>query len=55
MINTYEVICMKRSGILCPECFKKKLLIENDESKEAYCDGCGTNFIIVGENTVKYA
>lgn len=43
---------MKRSEILCPECFKKKLLLETE--KDAYCDGCGTQFHVIGKNTVKY-
>ena len=43
---------MERTHILCPECFKKKLL---EETKvDLYCDGCGTKFTLVGENTVKY-
>lgn len=43
---------MKRTHILCPECFNKKLLQETE--KDLYCDGCGTEFILVGENTVEY-
>lgn len=34
-----------RTGILCPECFKKKILTE--DKKEGYCDECGTEFIIL--------
>ncbi|MFW5962436.1 MAG: hypothetical protein ACOCQR_02365 [bacterium] len=48
---------MHRTEILCPECFKKKLLTEDPEGKkgsEAYCDNCGTEFIVQGKNTVKY-
>ena len=43
---------MKRTEILCPECFKKKLLTCND--KDAFCDDCGTEFIITGKNQVRY-
>jgi hypothetical protein len=42
---------MVRTTILCPECMKKKLLEHHDE---IYCDECGTQFIKVGKNTVKY-
>ena len=41
-----------RTEILCPECFKKKLLTEN--SIDAYCDNCGTQFKITKPNTVVY-
>jgi hypothetical protein len=43
---------MKRTEILCPECMKKKLLTDN--GKDAHCDGCGTEFEIVGITSVKY-
>lgn len=43
---------MIRTEILCPECMKKKLLTE--DNKKAYCDECGTKFIIIAPNTVKY-
>lgn len=43
---------IKRTGILCPNCFKKKLLTEDD--KECYCDECGTEFIMVNKSTVRY-
>jgi DNA-directed RNA polymerase subunit RPC12/RpoP len=45
---------MLRTEILCPECFKKKLLRENENKPDAYCDECGTKFIIIGPRTVKY-
>jgi uncharacterized protein (DUF983 family) len=41
-----------RTDILCPECMKKKLLQFGNE--DPYCDNCGTEFIKVNENTVKY-
>lgn len=44
---------MKRSEILCPNCFKKKLL-EEGNGKDMYCDNCGEEFIKVGPNTVKF-
>ena len=44
---------MKRTEILCPECMKKKLLTSDD--KNAHCDECGTKFVIIAKNTVKYA
>lgn len=43
---------MKRTNILCPNCFKGKLLQENEKS--CYCDRCGQGFIKTGENTVKF-
>lgn len=43
---------MKRTEILCPECFGKKLLTADD--KNAHCDGCGTEFTITGPNRVQY-
>lgn len=45
---------MKRTEILCVECFKKKLLTEDDV--HAYCDGCGTEFIITDKknNAFRY-
>ena len=47
---------MKRTEILCPNCFKKKLLTSNwvCKDKDAHCDECGTEFIITGPNTVKF-
>jgi hypothetical protein len=41
------------SEILCPECFKKKLIDKGNEA-DMYCDGCKTEFIKVGKNTVRY-
>ena len=43
---------MKRTEILCPECFKKKLLTSN--GKDAHCDECGKEFIITPPYTVNY-
>lgn len=43
---------MKRTEILCPGCFNKKILTEND--KDAYCDECGEEFIIIAKNTVRF-
>ena len=43
---------MKRTEILCPNCFKGKLLTENE--KDAYCDKCGQEFIITGKNSVEF-
>ena len=45
---------MTRTEILCPECMKKKLLVESKDSKDAYCDNCGTEFVITAPMTVKY-
>jgi len=43
---------MIRTKILCPECMKGKLLAESET--ECYCDRCGTEFVRVAENTVRY-
>ena len=45
----------KRIEILCPNCMKKKLMhsVINKE-EETWCDECGTEFILVDKNTVKY-
>ena len=44
-----------RTEILCPECMKKKLLLEGDEgSNKLFCDECGTDFILTAPNTVRY-
>jgi len=45
---------MKRTEILCVECFKKKLLTEDEV--HAYCDECGTEFIItdIKKNEFRY-
>ena len=45
---------MERTEILCPECFKKKLLKDSKDSKDLHCDGCGTEFIQTGTNAVVY-
>ena len=38
---------MKRTDILCPEYFKKKLIHEKDI--DLYCDECGTEFYCTNE------
>jgi len=43
---------MKRTEILCPNCFKKKLL--TSDGKNAHCDECGTEFIITAPNQVRF-
>ena len=43
---------MIRTTILCPNCFKKKLIEETKDN--LYCDECGTEFLLVSENTVRY-
>lgn len=40
---------MKRTEILCPNCFKKKLLHEID--LDLYCDECGAEFVYVDIKT----
>ena len=49
-----EVINLKRMKILCPRCFKKKLLQDDVNPGECYCDECGQAFIIISESTVKF-
>lgn len=46
---TKYVMKMKRTEILCPECFKKKLIHEKE--KDLYCDNCGTEFVYTDEKT----
>lgn len=43
---------MKRTEILCPDCFSKKLILETKDN--AYCDECGQEYQIIKENTVKF-
>lgn len=45
---------MKRTDILCPNCFKGKLI--HEKAKEAYCDQCGQQFVFTDENNrvIKY-
>lgn len=50
--NSKGGFIMKRTHILCPNCFNKKLLEEN--KKKAYCDGCGQEFTRTGENSVQF-
>ncbi len=43
---------MVRTEILCPNCFKKRLL--TSDGKDAHCDDCGTEFEIIDNRTVKF-
>jgi len=43
---------MIRTKILCPECFKKKLLTSN--GADAHCDECGAQFKVLSPTSVKY-
>lgn len=45
---------MERTDILCPECFKKKLLKDTEKPTNLHCDECGTEFILTGTNQIKY-
>ena len=38
---------MKRTIILCPECFKKNLI--HEKGIDLYCDECGTEFYYTSE------
>jgi len=51
-MNETEELIMKRTEILCPECMKKKVLQET--KTKCYCDNCGTRFILIAPNTLKY-
>ena len=42
-----------RTEILCPNCFKKKLM-EDTNDNTLWCDECGTHFVRSGGNSVKY-
>jgi uncharacterized protein (DUF983 family) len=42
-----------RSEILCPNCFKGKLLKDKNDN-QVWCDRCGQEYEEVGENTVKF-
>ena len=53
-IRYKRVQIMKRTEILCPECMKKKLLKESEESTDLRCDECGTEFTLTAPNTVVY-
>jgi hypothetical protein len=48
---------MHRTEVLCPECFKGKLLKEDSTKTtgSGYCDRCGTKFVFTGERTVRFA
>ena len=48
---------MKRTEVLCPECFKKKLLKEDStkDTGSGYCDNCGTRFVFTSARSVRYA
>jgi uncharacterized protein (DUF983 family) len=53
-INQGGIIQMTvRTEILCPNCFKKKLL-HAETTKETWCDACGQTFIRVNETTVRF-
>lgn len=41
-----------KTNILCPDCFKGKLI--QDEGSDCHCENCGTDFIRIAENTVRY-
>ena len=43
-----------KSDILCPECFKNKLLLKSET--DAYCDNCKTEFIVIDKDKmiIKY-
>lgn len=43
---------MKRTEILCPECMKQVLIYR--AHPDVFCDGCGTEFTVVDQNTVRY-
>ena len=43
---------MKRTEILCPNCFKAKLLTSDD--KNAHCDNCGTEFTMTSPTSVRF-
>ena len=47
-----EVIELKNTGILCPDCFKGK--IETKDGKNGACNNCGTEFAITGPNSVRF-
>lgn len=47
-----EVLEQNEINVLCPECFKGK--IETKDNKEGVCNNCGTQFIIITPNTVKF-
>ena len=38
---------MKRTDILCHECFEKKLI--HEKGADLYCDNCGTKFLFTNE------
>lgn len=48
---------MHRTDVLCPDCFKGKLL-KDDSTKDTgsgRCDHCGTDFVFTGKRSVRYA
>ena len=52
-MNEEEVkYIMKRTSILCPSCFKKKIIEETKD--HAYCDECGQTYVITEKNNVKF-
>lgn len=46
---------MENTNILCPDCFKGKIIAkENKEGNVGHCNKCGTNFLILGKNKIRY-
>ena len=43
---------MKRTEILCPNCFNKKVIEETKDN--AYCDGCGQEYLITSKNQLTF-
>ena len=48
---------MHRTQVLCPECFKGKLLKDDSttDTGSGYCDNCGTKFVFTSKTSVRYA
>lgn len=43
------------TNILCPDCFKGRIFVKDKEvDTVGQCNKCGTRFIIVAPNTVRY-
>lgn len=45
---------VKRTEILCPNCFNGKVL-HDDSDGQVWCDRCGQEYKLLGENTLKFA
>lgn len=43
------------TNVLCVDCFKGKLVLMKKGCNDAYCEQCGTDFIMTGENSFVYA